>query len=503
MILRALARELGPPLTIVTSALPTLENITTLLAATEGFFEVSVPARAGIPNGAGDLFAGLLLGHLLNGHSSEAALDASLQNLDRVLAASERQPVLQLSALMTNTAITAPMREKLKGALAFFHHEAAGGLLLVVAALVALLASNSPLAWLYDGFLHTPVGMRVGDLALDKSLLHWINDGLMAIFFFLVGLEIKRELLQGELSTFGQAVLPAVAAIGGMVAPAIIYVAINTGDPVALRGWAIPTATDIAFAVGVLALLGPRIPVLAQDLPAGARHHRRPRRHHHHRAVLHRQPVAGLSLSLALAGIVVLAALNARGVTRLAPYLLTGIFIWVCVLKSGVHATLAGVAVALAIPLTSKAEGEPSLLEQLEESLHPWVAFAVLPLFAFANAGVSLQGLSLENLLEPIPLGIAAGLFAGKAIGIFGATWIAVMGGLAGKPDGATWLQILGVALLGGIGFTMSLFIGMLAFPDPAEAASLRLGVLTGSLLSAVAGYLILAASVREPARTS
>jgi NhaA family Na+:H+ antiporter len=394
------------------------------------------------------------------------------------------------------------MREKLKGALAFFHHEAAGGLLLVVAALVALLASNSPLAWLYDGFLHTPVGVRVGDLALDKSLLHWINDGLMAIFFFLVGLEIKRELLQGELSTFGQAVLPAIAAIGGMVAPAIIYVAINTGDPVALRGWAIPTATDIAFAVGVLALLGPRIPsslkifllalAIIDDLGAIIII-----------ALFYTDNLSLLSLSLALAGIVVLAALNARGVTRLAPYLLTGIFIWVCVLKSGVHATLAGVAVALAIPLTSRAEGEPSLLEQLEESLHPWVAFAVLPLFAFANAGVSLQGLSLENLLEPIPLGIAAGLFAGKAIGVFGATWIAVMGGLAGKPDGATWLQILGIALLSGIGFTMSLFIGMLAFPDPAEAASLRLGVLTGSLLSAVVGYLILAASVRGPARTS
>ncbi len=394
------------------------------------------------------------------------------------------------------------MREKLKGALAFFHHEAAGGLLLVVAALVALLASNSPLAWLYDGFLHTPVGVRVGDLALDKSLLHWINDGLMAIFFFLVGLEIKRELLQGELSTFGQAVLPAIAAIGGMVAPAIIYVAINTGDPVALRGWAIPTATDIAFAVGVLALLGPRIPsslkifllalAIIDDLGAIIII-----------ALFYTDNLSLLSLSLALAGIVVLAALNARGVTRLAPYLLTGIFIWVCVLKSGVHATLAGVAVALAIPLTSRAEGEPSLLEQLEESLHPWVAFAVLPLFAFANAGVSLQGLSLENLLEPIPLGIAAGLFAGKAIGVFGATWIAVMGGLAGKPDGATWLQILGIALLSGIGFTMSLFIGMLAFPDPAEAASLRLGVLTGSLVSAVVGYLILAASVRGPARTS
>lgn len=395
------------------------------------------------------------------------------------------------------------MREKLKGALAFFHHEAAGGLVLVVAALVALLASNSPLAWLYDGFLHTPVGIRVGDLALDKSLLHWINDGLMAIFFFLVGLEIKRELLQGELSTFGQAVLPAVAAVGGMVAPAIVYVAINTGDPVALRGWAIPTATDIAFAVGVLALLGSRIPsslkifllalAIIDDLGAIIII-----------ALFYTDNLSLVSLSLAFAGLAVLAVLNMRGVTRLAPYLLTGIFIWVCVLKSGVHATLAGVAVALAIPLTSKAEGEPSLLEQLEESLHPWVAFAVLPLFAFANAGVSLEGLSLENLLEPIPLGIAAGLFAGKAIGVFGATWIAVMGGLAGKPDGATWFQILGIALLAGIGFTMSLFIGMLAFPDPAEAASLRLGVLSGSLLSAVAGYLILAASVRSTtARTS
>ena len=398
--------------------------------------------------------------------------------------------------------MTAPMRERLKGALAFFHHEAAGGLVLVVAALVALLASNSPLAWLYDGFLHTPVGVRVGPLALDKSLLHWINDGLMAIFFFLVGLEIKREVLRGELSSFGQAALPIVAAVGGMVVPAVIYVAINTGDPAALRGWAIPTATDIAFAVGVLALLGPRIPAslkifllalaIIDDLGAIIII-----------ALFYTDNLSLLSLSLAAAGIVVLAALNARGVTRLAPYLLTGLFIWVCVLKSGVHATLAGVAVALAIPLTSTSEDEPSLLEQLEESLHPWVAFAVLPLFAFANAGVSLQGLSLDNLLEPIPLGIAAGLFAGKAIGIFGATWIAVMGGLAAKPDGATWLQILGVAMLGGIGFTMSLFIGMLAFPDPAQAASLRLGVLTGSLLSAVAGYLILAASVRAPARSS
>jgi Na+:H+ antiporter, NhaA family len=385
------------------------------------------------------------------------------------------------------------MREKLKGALAFFHHEAAGGLVLVVAALVALLASNSPLERLYDGFLDTPVGVRVGPLAIDKPLLLWINDGLMAIFFFLVGLEIKRELLRGELSTFGQAILPAVAALGGMVAPAVIYIAVTAEDPAALRGWAIPAATDIAFAVGVLALLGPRIPAslkifllalaIIDDLGAIIII-----------ALFYTEQLSLTSLALAAAGIAVLVALNLRGVTRLAPYALVGLLIWVCVLKSGVHATLAGVVVALAIPIASKGDGDPSLLEQLEESLHPWVAFAVLPLFAFANAGVSLQGMSLDKLLEPIPLGIAAGLFAGKMIGIFGATWIAVMGGLAGKPEGATWPQILGVAILGGIGFTMSLFIGMLAFPDPAQAAPLRLGVLAGSLMSALVGYAVLAA---------
>ncbi len=394
----------------------------------------------------------------------------------------------------------ADMRGKLNGALAFFHHEAAGGLVLVVAALLALLVSNSPLAWLYDGFFDTPVGVRVGPLALDKPLLLWVNDGLMAIFFFLVGLEIKRELLQGELSTFSQAILPVVAAFGGMVVPAAIYVAINAEDPAALRGWAIPAATDIAFAVGVLALLGPRIPpalkifllalAIIDDLGAIVII-----------ALFYTENLSFASLALAALGIAILATLNVRGVTRLAPYALTGIFIWVCVLKSGVHATLAGVVVALAIPLKGLDRGEPSLLEQLEESLHPWVAFAVLPLFAFANAGVSLD-LSPGKLMEPIPLGIASGLFVGKTIGIFGATWIAVMGGIAGKPEGATWLQVLGVAMLGGIGFTMSLFIGMLAFPDPAQAASLRLGVLAGSLASALAGYALLAASSRGPPST-
>jgi NhaA family Na+:H+ antiporter len=386
------------------------------------------------------------------------------------------------------------VRGKLKGALAFAHHEAAGGLALLAAAAVALIVSNSRLAMFYNVLLEVPLGIRVGPLAIDKPLLHWINDGLMAVFFFLVGLEIKRELLRGELSTFGQAVLPAVAALGGMMVPAAVYAAINAGDPAALKGWAIPSATDIAFSVGVLALLGSRVPaslkifllVLAiiDDLGAILII-----------ALFYSDHLSWLSLALAGLGVVILWALNARGVMRAAAYLLTGLFIWVCVLKSGVHATLAGVVVALAVPLRADAPGQASLLEQLEESLHPWVAFAVLPLFAFANAGVSLQGVSLAKLLEPIPLGIAVGLFPGKMIGILAATWVAVASGLARKPEGASWAQIAGLAVLGGIGFTMSLFIGMLAFDDPAHAARLRLGVLAGSLASAVVGYLLLRAT--------
>jgi Na+:H+ antiporter, NhaA family len=383
------------------------------------------------------------------------------------------------------------MRDRLKGALAFFHHEAAGGLVLMAAALTALLMDNSPLSWLYSLFLDTPVGVRVGPLSLDKPLLLWINDGLMAVFFFLVGLEIKRELLRGELSSVAQATLPALAAAGGMVAPALIYVAFNAGDPVGLKGWAIPAATDIAFAVGVLALLGNRVPsslkifllalAILDDLGAILII-----------AVFYTDHLSILSLALAGIGIAVLWTLNRRGITRLAPYLLTGVAIWICVLKSGVHATLAGVVVAFAIPLASRNEGEPTLLEQLEESLHPWIAFGVLPLFAFANAGVSLQGLSFAKLLEPVPLGIALGLFIGKPVGIFGISWLAIKSGLATRPEGASWAHLLGVGLLGGIGFTMSLFIGTLAFDEVDKAAQLRLGVLAGSLLSATAGYVLL-----------
>ena len=391
---------------------------------------------------------------------------------------------------------TTGIKTRLKSVSAFFHHEAASGLVLFAAAVLALLASNSPLAWLYDGFLHLKLGVHLGPLTIDKPLLLWINDGLMAIFFFLVGLEIKRELVQGELSSFGQAALPMIAAIGGMAVPAMIYVAINFGDADALRGWAIPAATDIAFAVGVLALFGSRVPVslkifllalaIIDDLGAIIII-----------ALFYTDHLSVTSLVIALAGAALLFGLNRADVTRLAPYALTGIVIWVCVLKSGVHATLAGVIVALAIPLVAREEGGPTLLEEVEEHLHPWIAFGVLPLFAFANAGVSLAGLSPRDLVQPIPLGIAAGLFLGKTIGIFGATWLAVQARIARPPEGATWQHILGVAMLGGIGFTMSLFIGMLAFPDPDKAAALRLGVLAGSIISALAGYFTLAATSR------
>jgi Na+:H+ antiporter, NhaA family len=390
------------------------------------------------------------------------------------------------------------MRERLQSATAFFQHEAAGGLVLLAAAVAALIVNNSRLEWLYDGLLDTPLTVRIGALALDKPLLLWINDGLMAVFFFLVGLEIKRELLQGELSTLGKAALPAVAAVGGMAVPALIYVAINAGNTAALRGWAIPSATDIAFAVGVVALLGSRVPsslkvfllalAILDDLGAILII-----------AAFYTSDLHWLSLLLAAAGGAVLLALNVRGVARLAPYLLTGLFIWVCVLKSGVHATLAGVIVAIAIPLGRAGEGQPSLLEQLEQRLHPWVAFGILPLFAFANAGVSLTGISLARLIEPVPLGITLGLFVGKPLGILAATGLSVAAGLAPRPEGASWVQICGIAMLGGIGFTMSLFIGMLAFSEPAHATQLRLGVLAGSLLSAVAGYLVLRLTAPAP----
>jgi NhaA family Na+:H+ antiporter len=386
------------------------------------------------------------------------------------------------------------VKTRLRGALAFIsHHEASGGVVLLLAAIFALILANSAAASLYGALLDTHVSVQIGEFGLDKNLLHWINDGLMAVFFFLVGLEIKRELVEGELSTFKQATLPAIGALGGMVVPAIIYVGINSGDAHALRGWAIPTATDIAFAVGILAFVGSKIPTslkifllalaIIDDLGAILII-----------AIFYTANLSLSALALAAIGVVGLVILNLRGVTRTAAYVLLGAFVWLCVLKSGVHATLAGVVTALAIPLTPVENNGKmgSLASQLQESLHPWVTFLVLPAFAFANAGVSLAGLGLEQLFSPIPFGIAAGLLFGKPIGIFLFSFAAIAIGLGTRPEGSTWAQLFGVGVVAGIGFTMSLFIGMLAFPEPRYAADIRIGVLSGSICAAILGYLLL-----------
>ncbi|MCZ6581307.1 MAG: Na+/H+ antiporter NhaA [Nitrospirae bacterium] len=379
----------------------------------------------------------------------------------------------------------------------FLRLEAAAGIILFMAAVLAMTLDNSPLRWLYDALLTTTVAIQVGALEIHKPLLLWINDGFMAIFFLLVGLEIKREVLEGELSSFSQAALPGMAAIGGMLFPAGVYVALNLHSPETLRGWAIPAATDIAFALGVLALLGKRVPAslkifllalaIMDDLGAIVII-----------AIFYTADLSTTSLGLAAIGIGMLIALNLFGVTRIAAYVVTGLFVWICVLKSGVHATLAGVAIAFAIPLRAQDEDGHSPLIHLEHTLHPWVSYGILPLFAFANAGVSLAGLSMSSLLEPVPLGIAAGLFVGKQIGVFGMTFAAVKFGISSMPEGTTWPQFYGIALLTGIGFTMSLFIGTLAFEDPSYAPGVRMGVITGSILSAVAGYLILRSSTSD-----
>jgi NhaA family Na+:H+ antiporter len=383
---------------------------------------------------------------------------------------------------------------------AFVALESAGGILLALAAVLALVLANSPLAFVYDTFLDTPVEVRIGTLQIAKPLLLWINDGLMALFFFMVGLEIKREVLEGELSDSRQVLLPAIAAVGGMAVPAAIYAAINAGNPVALAGWAIPAATDIAFALGVLSLLGKRVPVgikmflltlaILDDLGAIVII-----------AIFYAGDLAPLSLGIAAAALLVLFALNRSGVVRLAPYLFVGLILWVSVLKSGVHATLAGVALAFFIPLRSGGAGSPSLPQQLERDLHPLVAFAILPLFAFANAGVSLAGVGFGALVQPVSLGIAAGLFFGKPIGVCVAAWLVVRFGWARLPEGANWRSMFGVSVLCGIGFTMSLFIASLAFEGAGSeyVVQTRLGVLCGSLVSAVVGLAILWAALPQP----
>ena len=371
----------------------------------------------------------------------------------------------------------------------FIASESAGGVVLALAAVAALIVSNSALGPLYRQFVEMRGELRIGNdwLVLSKPLLLWVNDLWMAVFFFLVGLEIKREVLAGELASVKQASLPVVAAVGGMLVPALIYVALNHADPIALRGWAIPTATDIAFALGILMLLGSRAPAslkvfltavaIIDDLGAIV--------------VIAVFYTAQLSLPMLLAaggGIVLLFLLNRARVTNIGPYVVIGLLVWVCVLKSGIHATLAGVVTAMAIPMRDKAGGSP--LEDTEHALHPWVAFAVLPMFAFANAGVSLQGVSLATLTQGIPLGIVLGLVLGKAVGVFGASWLLMRLTGASLPEGANTRQFFGVCVLCGIGFTMSLFIGGLAFAghDPGFETQVKLGVLAGSLIAGLLG---------------
>jgi NhaA family Na+:H+ antiporter len=376
----------------------------------------------------------------------------------------------------------------------FLKLEAASGILLVIAGVLGMIAANTPLSELYQALLQTPIKLQIGALVLDKTLLIWINDLLMAIFFLLVGLEIKREVVSGELSDPARVALPAIAALGGMIVPAAIYAAFNWQDPVGIRGWAIPSATDIAFALGVLSLFGDRVPVglkvflmtlaVLDDLGAIVII-----------ALFYSHDLSVNALLLAAAAIMVLFALNRAGVTRIAPYVLVGTALWLFVLKSGVHATLAGVIAALFVPASGSAHQPHPPASRLEHSLHPWVAFGILPIFAFANAGVSLAGFSLDKLLEPIPLGIMLGLFVGKQVGVFSFAWLAVKSGLARLPSGVNFAQVYGAAILCGIGFTMSLFIGMLAFENTASDQVIvtdQLGILAGTLLSAVVGSLVL-----------
>jgi len=375
----------------------------------------------------------------------------------------------------------------------FLRLEAASGLLLILAAAIAMIVVNSPLRPAYDGLLSIPVEWRFGELHIAKPLLLWINDGLMAIFFFMVGMEIKREVLDGELSRPSQIALPGIAAVGGMLVPALIFWWINAGDGHAMAGWAIPTATDIAFALGMLSLFGDRVPTslkvflltlaIIDDLGAIVII-----------ALFYTSQLSLPSLLVAGAALAVLALMNRRGVTRVSPYLIVGAVLWVSMLKSGVHATLAGVLLAFFIPLRTPADSLPSPLRRLEDDLHHPVAFGILPLFAFANAGIPLEGMSLQALAEGLPLGVALGLFLGKQLGIFGFAWLAVRGGLARLPDGANWGSVYGVAVLCGIGFTMSLFVASLAFESSSQdiMAASRIGILAGTTASALLGLMVL-----------
>lgn len=380
---------------------------------------------------------------------------------------------------------------------AFFELDAAGGIVLAFAAVLAMIVANSPLHDLYHAFIHAPVSVQIGNFSIDKDAHHWINDGLMAVFFFLVGLELKREALIGELSDIKQILLPAVCAVGGMIFPALIYMAFNHGDSVSMQGWAIPTATDIAFAIGVLSLLGDKVPnslkvflvsiAIFDDLGAIIII-----------ALFYTSELSLVSLGVAAVCLPLLFLLNRMNVVRLTPYFMIGLVLWAAMLKSGVHATLAGVLLAFFIPLRNKKDPEHSPLEELEHDLHNTVAFGILPLFAFANAGISLAGTSISSLFHGVPLGIAAGLFIGKQIGVMLPFILAVKLKLAAAPKNTTIMQIYGVSLLCGIGFTMSLFVSGLAFGGIPEGYDPRLGIILGSLVSGVIGYFVLRANIKD-----
>ncbi|EGA64433.1 Na+/H+ antiporter NhaA [Vibrio brasiliensis] len=366
----------------------------------------------------------------------------------------------------------------------FFKMESAGGILLVIAAAIAMTIANTSLNDAYQGFLHTYV--------FGMSVSHWINDGLMAVFFLLIGLEVKRELLEGALKSKETAIFPAIAAVGGMLAPALVYIMFNYGDAQAIQGWAIPAATDIAFALGIMALLGKRVPVslkvfllalaIIDDLGVVVII-----------ALFYTGDLSTSALAVGFAMTAALFILNAKKVTKLTPYMIVGAILWFAVLKSGVHATLAGVVIGFAIPLQGK-KGEHSPLKHMEHALHPYVAFGILPLFAFANAGISLEGVSMDGLTSMLPLGIALGLLIGKPLGIFSFSWLAVKSGVAKLPEGINFVHIFAVSVLCGIGFTMSIFISSLAFGtvNVEFDTYARLGILMGSTTAAVLGYFLL-----------
>ncbi|WP_086934727.1 Na+/H+ antiporter NhaA [Agarilytica rhodophyticola] len=385
-----------------------------------------------------------------------------------------------------------------------FQHDASGGVLLAIAAVAALILANSPAHDFYQGVLEIPVVVAAGDFEIAKPLLLWVNDGMMALFFLLVGLEIKRELLNGHLSSLDQIVLPGIAAIAGIIFPAVIFSAFNYNDPIAIKGWAIPSATDIAFAIGVFTLFGSRLPItlklflltvaIFDDIGAIVII-----------ALFYSQELSTASLAIAFCGLLGLLILNRLSINSVAAYILLGTVVWAAVLKSGVHATLAGFLIAWFIPLKQLNKHGKPMLPALEQELYPWVSFLILPTFAFANAGVSFINTSVAELLNPITVGIALGLFVGKQVGIFGLCWIVVKSKLAVLPKGATWVQLYGVSLLCGIGFTMSLFIGTLAFEnqDLSYLASVKIGVLLGSLASAVLGGWIIAKAKTNKLKTN